>query len=851
MKQSVVRLFESFKPEKYSLELSLDPAGKKFEGTVSVRGCKTGRPSKRITFHAKDLIVTRAVVHRLKTKGNGAGSVEVKITRVNLHKTYDEVRLHSDELIYPGQYQIVLEFKGRITDPMNGIYPCYFTEQDKQKFLLATQFESHYARAVFPCIDEPEAKATFDLVLKTPQEGTVIANTPAKSSLAEKGVRTTIFETTPIMSTYLLAFVYGDIKFKEAKTKNGTLVRTYATSQNVAHTGFALDVALKCLEFYEDYFGIPYPLAKCDMVALPDFASGAMENWGLITYREQTLLVDSKNTSLSVKQYVAMVVAHELAHQWFGNLVTMRWWTDLWLNEGFASWIEYLAVNELFPDWQMWTQFVVDEQQPALKLDALDNTHPIEVPINHPDEIHSIFDAISYSKGASVIHMLYAYLGANTFREGLRHYLKANAYKNADTKDLWQSLETVSKKPVKDFMASWTEKPGFPILELSQQNSKTILSQTRFYAVKPNSPSKTTWPVPVLGPAGYPEQFETSQTVLPKQQFSKINQGQSGFYRTLYDQQTVTNIIAEIYTLSPIDRLGLLADSFEAAKAGLTPTTNALMLLPAYKNETNAAVWDIIASNLVDLRRIMDDDRLREAIKPFMIKLTAKELKRLGWAEKAAESYFDKLLRPTILGLNSGVDNSQVIEKCTELFSKADRSEDLPADLRAVVYSTVARNGDEKVFNKLFDFYNNTTNSEEKLTLASALTNFKQKSIHQRVLAMITSDQVRRQDALYWLAYSFNNHYSKHAAWEWLKTHWNWLEKELGDDLGFYRTPIYAGRSFSENDFLKEYKTFFNAHSSPALARSIKQGEELLLWQISFKKRELDSLIDYFRKSKV
>src|SRR6185369_11319931 len=218
----------------------------------------------------------------------------------------------------------------------------------------------------------------------------------------------------------LLAFVYGEMDYLEAKTKQGVIVRTYATPDNVEITSFALETAVKVLDFFNDYFGIDYPLAKCDLIALPDFASGAMENWGCITFREHALLVDPNHTSLGSKQYVALVVAHELAHQWFGNLVTMRWWSDLWLNEGFASWIEYLAVDHLFPEWQMWTQFVVDEQQQALKMDALEHTHPIEVPVYHPDEIRTIFDAISYSKGASVIHMLHDYLGADMFREGLR-----------------------------------------------------------------------------------------------------------------------------------------------------------------------------------------------------------------------------------------------------------------------------------------------------------------------------------------------------------------------------------------------------------------------------------------------
>lgn len=844
MKKTVTRLYESFRPENYNLEINLDPEGRKFNGWVTIRGQKTGRPSQRLTFHAKDLKITKAALHKINKKGSNTDGTEIIVDRINTHKTYDEVRLHSKTMLYPGEYHIVLEFNGLITDPMNGLYPCYFEENGKKRILLATQFESHHAREVFPCIDEPEAKATFDLSIITPtsKTETVIANTPARSTLVEGPLTTTVFETTPVMSTYLLAFVYGNIKCKESKTKNGTFVRAFATPENVKHTEFALDVAVKCLDFYEDYFGIKFPLPKSDMIALPDFASGAMENWGLVTYREQCMLVDPKNTSLPTKQYVAMVVAHELAHQWFGNLVTMRWWTDLWLNEGFASWIEYLAIDHLFPEWEMWTQFIVDEQQSAMKLDALENTHPIEVTINHPDEIRSIFDAISYNKGASVIHMLHGYLGADHFRDGLRHYLKKHAYGNTETTDLWQALEDISKKPVKDFMHAWTSQPGFPIVSVATEGSQTKLSQQRFYLEKPAKSSPLHWPIPVLGPKEAPGSFKTADAAYHTPASSKINQGQSGFYRTIYDPASISEFSSIIVNFSPLDRLGLLADSFEAAKAGYTPINTALQLLSAYQAEDNSAVWDIIAINIGEIRRVMDDDTVREAIKPFVIKLTSQELERLGWEEKETNSYFDKLLRPTILGLNASADEETTLKECLDRFNKMKVPEDLSADLRGIIYTTAARNGDEKTFDKLLSFHNKSSSSEERTTLAAALTSFKQPSLIEKALNLISTDTVRRQDAMYWLAYSFGNHHAKEHAWKWLVKNWSWLDKELGSDLSFYRTPIYAGRSFSNPEFLKTYSDFFKDKSSPALDRSIKQGAEILEWQIAWKKRDLETV---------
>ncbi len=362
MKTSVKQLYDQFKPKHYLLSIQPDKLKKTFKGKVTIEGIKVGPTSQRIVFHQSSLKVTKATLSYNDKKT----TYDIKVTSINTHEKLQELRLHTADKLRPGKYTIELSFNGKITRQMNGIYPCFYKEGKKDKELIATQFESHHAREVFPCIDEPAAKATFELILHTPKEDVVIGNTKVATEVVQNNMKTTTFETTPKMSTYLLAFVTGDLKFKEAKTKQGVTVRTYATSDKIEHVDFALEMAVKCLDFYNSYFGIDYPLEKCDLIALPDFAAGAMENWGCITFREQALLVDTKNTSLANKQYVALVVAHELAHQWFGNLVTMRWWTDLWLNEGFASWMEYLAIDKIFPEWQLWIQFAVDEQHQAL-----------------------------------------------------------------------------------------------------------------------------------------------------------------------------------------------------------------------------------------------------------------------------------------------------------------------------------------------------------------------------------------------------------------------------------------------------------------------------------------------------
>jgi aminopeptidase N len=846
MKKNVVRLAHVLQPENYQLKLELNPDAMSFKGTVTLRAKRSGRPSRRITLHQKDLKIQSATVIKHDKKGDE----EIVIDRINTHAAFDEVRLHSKSMLYPGTYTITIAFSGNISRAMNGLYPSTFTHDDKNKVLLATQFESHHAREVFPCIDEPEAKATFDLTLLTPDKNeTILANTPVNKQETKNHMLETSFETTPVMSTYLLAFVVGELGFIEAKTSTGTTVRAYATPDNVAHLKFALDVAVKCLEFYEDYFGIPYPLAKCDMVALPDFASGAMENWGLITYREQALLVDEANTSAHAKQYVAMVVAHELAHMWFGNLVTMRWWTDLWLNEGFASWVEYLAVDQLFPDWGMWTQFIADEQAVGLKLDALEHTHAVEVPIHHPDEIRTIFDAISYQKGSSVIHMLQNYLGAEVFRDGLRHYLKRHMYGNTDTVDLWAALGEISGKPVKEFMHAWTSLPGYPIVSMEAKKNDLQLSQQRFYLNPAHSESKTSlWPVPLLSSVKLAQEtFQTSEVKIKHGDTSPliINKGHRGFYRTTYDSASLNKLATIIPKLDPEDRIGILGDAFEAAKAGYGSTTDVLALLPAYKHEQNASVWDIISSNIGELRRVMNDDVVRDKLKPYVQSLVTSELKRLGWDEQKSDSYFDTLLRPTILAMAASSDHAPTLKEIDTRYKSMKQSEDIRPDIRGVVYTTIARLGDATDFDRLLKLHNQTTSSEERITLAAALTNFKQPELINKSLELIASDTVRLQDAAYWLSYSFANRFAKDATWQWVKDHWDWMQKNLGNDLSFYRTPVYVARSFSDSSFKQEYEAFFLPKMSPGLDRSIKQGLEILDWQAAWRTRDLKSITEF------
>lgn len=498
----------------------------------------------------------------------------------------------------------------------------------------------------------------------------------------------------------------------------------------------------------------------------------------------------------------------------------------------------------------MWPQFIASEQQQALSLDALENSHPIEVPINHPDEIRTIFDAISYAKGSSVIHMLQKYLGADTFRDGLRLYLKKHQYANTGTSDLWAALSEVSGEDVGGFMNKWTAQTGFPLVSASQDGDKITLEQQRFLLNPSAEKSSETWPVPLLTtPSDRTLLAEKTKSFkLKSSDDFKLNLGGSGLYRTSYDEKLLASVAQRIKSgeLAPEDRLGLLSDSFESAKAGLATTTSALELLASYADEDSPVVWDIIAGDLSSIRRVMDDEKLNDSMKPYTKKLVAGQLARLGWEKLDGESYYDSLLRPTILGLASWGEETSVVERALELFNKAEKPEDVEPDLRGVVYGTAARVGSAKDFDKMLAQHNASSSSEARLTLTAALTGFKQPELTEKALSQITTENVRLQDAAYWVAYALGNRYAKNLAWDWLQKNWEWLDKNLGADLSFSRFPMYAARSFSTKEFLEKYLAFFESKKSPMLARAIDQGLESLTWQIAWRTRDHESIKKYF-----
>lgn len=832
----VVRLQRFFGPVRYELALKPNKKTMSFSGQVKIYGQVVDR-QKLLRLHSKDLDIISATI-------NG------KLARFKLKKADDELHISLPSAYQTGDIIAKIRFKATITTPLHGIYPC---TSAKGEVFIVTQLESHHAREVFPCIDEPAAKAVFNLTITAPKNEIVLANTEPSSKTTLGNMATTTFKDTPPMSSYLLAFVIGNFRHRQTKTKDGVLIRVWASVDQYKHIDFSLSVAKKSLEFFNSYLKVPYPLDKLDLVALPDFAAGAMENWGLMTFRESCMLVDKQNTSLDAKQYVASVVAHEIAHQWFGDLVTMRWWNDLWLNEGFASWIEYLAVDYMFPDWHMWTQFLIAEQLPALRLDALKNTHPIEVKVPHPDEIRSIFDNISYAKGACMIHMLHEYLGDGFFRAGLQNYLKKYAYSTSTTDDLWESLELTSGLEVKKFMSAWTSQPGFPLLEVKLAKNGLRIQQNRFCAENVTD-DKSVWPVPLLAPGLHKKILEDSKTLVKRPQninAFKLNVNQSGFYITRYwpkQYDRLGELVAK-NKLSENDSLSLIADMLALTKIGKLPLLRLVKLLSNYCQVNSMPVWDSIAIALSDIRRVMGLE-VREAIKPMINYLTANQVNRLGWHEIPKESYFDKLLRPTVLSLADVADNKAVVCEAKQRFDKAIKADDIDKDLRATVLISVSRRGGQREFDKMLKMLRATSSAEDKLILADALTNFKQPVLYKQALSLIKSDDVRIQNVIHWLINSLANPIARDCTWTWIRRNWPWLKENLADDISYPHIPVYIARFYSDTKFLKEYREFFSKVSEPGLKRSIKQGIETIKLQAKWRNRNQTALLKWLANFK-
>ena len=808
----VPRLLDTFTPNHYNLTLDLTRAEEKeFSGTVIISGEST---SESISLHSKGLTIQSATIDN-QPAGVSFGE-------------FDELRLSQPNL-KNGKHTIRIDFSGTITDAMHGLYPCYFTHNGVKKQLFATQFESHHAREVFPCVDEPAAKAEYDLTLVTQTGITVLGNMPAKSEEENGDSLTTTFEKTPRMSSYLLAFVIGELHKKSARTKSGVEVNVWATSaQNENTLDFALDIAARSIDFYDEYFGVKYPLPKSDHVALPDFSSGAMENWGLITYRESCLLADPELTPESSRRFIATVIAHELSHQWFGNLVTMQWWNDLWLNESFANMMEYVAIDALQPNWHMWEDFATNEATAALRRDSLDGVQSVQADVNHPDEISTLFDpAIVYAKGGRLLVMVRKLIGEEAFRTGLKSYFEKFAYKNTVGNDLWQELESASGQPIVNLMNAWISQPGLPVVSVSNSHDAAILSQERFF-IGEHQPSDALWPIPLFAnqPLDVKILNQKEITVSIKKPL-QLNCGLSAHFVTKYDESTREYLLKNITELPTLDKICILQDATILARAGFENSASLLPLALSLKTETNEKIFGMAAGALTELRKFVDDnDAARDSLKKISGEFARATFEELGWDEKDGESDDDRERRTTALGLMMYSEDEEVLNEAKTRFDN-NKLEDLPTEIRALIISANVRHFETpEMTENLFTAYKNTPSNDLQNDIAIGLTSTKNPETAEKILANIKdSNIIRPQDASRWFVYLIRTRESRQIAWNWLKENWTWVEDTFGDDKSYDDFIRYVATALLTPNELDDFRQFFEPMENiPALARTIKLG---------------------------
>ena len=820
--KTVEHFIEKFIPENYNIFLDVNRQEKTFSGNVAISGEALDNV---ISFHQKNLIIASILLDNQ--------SLEFTIDNNN-------EAIHV-ELPETGTMTLVIEFSGKITDNMTGIYPSYYTVDGEKKEVIATQFESHFAREAFPCVDEPEAKATFDLSIKFDQsEGEIVlSNMPEVDAERRKETGLWTFDTTPRMSSYLLAFALGDLQGKTAKTKNGTEVGVFSTKAHALKSlDFALDIAVRVIDFYEDYYGVKYPIPLSYHVALPDFSAGAMENWGLVTYREVYLLVDD-NSTVKSRQNVALVVAHELAHQWFGNLVTMKWWDDLWLNESFANMMEYVSVDAIEPSWNIFEDFQTTGLPLALQRDATDGVQSVHVEVKHPDEINTLFDpAIVYAKGSRLMHMLRRWLGDNDFRAGLKSYFEKHQYGNTIGRNLWEALSSASGKDVAAFMDAWLEQPGYPVVTAEVVNDTLILSQKQFF-IGESVDANRIWPIPLNSNwKGLPdtltdERLEIpnySQLVAENEGAFRLNTENTAHYITNYKGELLTSVLEQLTELDTVSKLQVIQERRLLAESGDISYAELIPLLTKLSDETSYLVAEAI-SQVVDGLDVFltEGSQAQLQFKALISRLMQKNYDRLGFEPQTGESDEDEMVRQNMISLMLYADNKDAVIKAETIFHQyKDNIEAIPASIRLSVLANQMKHAEtEELVSLYLDTYVKTNDGNFRRQLASALSNTKSEATVDRILNVLKNkDVVKPQDlAMSWYRPFLAKDFTQGAFWTWARENWSWIQSALGGDMSFDKFVIYPANAFKTAERLEEYKVFFKPQlDDMAISRNITMG---------------------------
>ncbi len=832
------RLSPSVVPEHYQLTLTPDLKAANFSGQERI-DLQLSQPSQSITLNSAEIKISSVTAHagRLILPG-----------RVTYDATRQQASFQFAKPLPAGNAELEIRYSGILNDKLRGFY----LSKTAHRNYAVTQFESTDARRAFPCFDEPAFKATFDITLVVDKGDSAISNTnmvrdtAAKDDAARHAIS---FATTPRMSSYLVAFLVGDFKCLSGSS-DGVPIRVCSTPDQVQRGAFALASAEFVLHYYNQYFGIKYPMPKLDMIALPDFEAGAMENFGAITYRETDLLLDSNHASVAAQRLVGLVVAHEMAHQWFGDMVTMQWWDNVWLNEGFASWMENKPIEAWKPEFRV-SQEVAVEQQATLDLDAQRVTRTIRAQADTPDQINEMFDGISYGKAGAVLLMVENYVGEEVFRQGVHRYLQAHLYGNATAEDFWSAQTEVSGKPIDRIMNSLVSQPGTPLIVLDPANGGKLQAHQQRFFLNPDAAQggqKETWTLPICFKTA---DDQTCQVVSAASQSLKLpaspvlfaNASGKAYYRTLYAGDSARSLVTHLEDdLKPEERISLLGDSWALVRAGKMPVGDYMNLVSAVRDDKNAAVIDSAMRGLQSIRaRIATSDEDRARLSQWTRERFGPAYRKLG-LPGPADTPGVLELRETLLELVANLGNDpQAIADARQLADRSlEHAEQTDPNISDAAVQVAARHGDAALFEKLQNLSKTAENPQTRSLALYSLALFSAPDLEKRALDFVVSGQVKNQDSASLISAELRGTDTRDFAWNYIQNNWQKVEGQITESSGSY--IVGSVGSFCSADREAEVADFFSTHKVPASERTLARARSEINDCIALRKAQSSDL---------
>ena len=827
------RLPLDVRPVRYSAHLAPDLKAGTFEGRLELE-IRLDKPRSELQLHAVGLEVQRA---RVRPSRRATVSADAES---------ETVTLQFAEELPAGSHVLDIAWSGKFSPGLRGLY--------RAGPVAVTQFEAADARRLFPCFDEPAFKARWSVQLVGLPEGvTALGNAPVlKDQKEPEGGRTVQFAETPLLSSYLIALCIGELASSAKAHVRGYEVRTWAVPGKQQLTAFGQEIACAALPLLEDYFGQPYAYGKVDQVGVPDFEAGAMENAGCITYREVALLLDPKTAPLNMQKRVAEVITHELSHQWFGNLVTMVWWDDLWLNEAFATWMAYKIVDQFRPGWRVWMDFEVGKGA-ALHLDAMKSSHPIRAEIKNAEEATESFDAITYEKGGAILRMIEGYLGEEKFRDGIRLYMKRHREKNATADDLWAALAEASGQPILELANGWIRQTGYPLLTVGEQGGKIKLSQKRFFSDPQAAPEATRWLLPVVLRVGAREQrvllSSPEQMVEPAAPFEWVlgNVGARGFYRTAYEPELLRRLVSALPQLAPEERMALVSDQWALVRSGAAKIEGFLHLLAGLRGEEDHAVLDEVVGRLSFLEHRSLSDVDRPLFQLWIRSLLAGTGADLGWESQPGEDDERRLRRAAVQrALTLVARNPASIAQAEELFERVLARHPIDPNLLDTVVAAAARRADEKRFETLKERAAAELDPAAKRRYLHALAAVERPQLVQRAVDLALDPFVQMQDFSSYLGTLLVNRATREAAWQLIQERWAEVRKK-GDSPMILRRLVESLGNLPERDHLAAVEKFLAARDLQPARQAVAQTLERMRMDVALRERLVPELAAWLR----